>query len=635
MIPFTKTIGFRLWLACVGAIIFPLGVNIVLLNLKQYRNTVASIAIAFKENAAFKTDALQQIVPLNADILSLFSEILDLDEGIPSLPNVELSNKMHRMFNSTYNEISLVKIFPNGEKIVVASSVLDYLGKNYQDVLDIPNDAMFSATFKKSAENHEIFSVMQAHIVDRNTNEITGALYTTHNIEDFLKNILVNTQPLFTVKTAIVSQHGVILKSSDPGLDLRTLYPDTSSKQFCNIFIKHKDCPKGISLQPIQLTPLSIEDNFFSFTIQKQEIWGYLADIPNMDLRVLSYGSKTNLLSSFWKRSVIYLAYFICVLLGSVVAYLVAKRLSLPIRKLATVMMNTRDHTPEPYVDDTLGFEINRLGNIFNAMVKNLNQQQALAQKNHEIKENAQNALYLGEQAQQRLLPHTLPHYPHTELAKAYIPAITVGGDFFDVFVVGEGENAKLFLVVADASGKGVHACGYSLFLKNMLRTFLSHTPSIQEAIKKTARLFHEATAETGMFVTCCVYSYSYATQMIEFYSCGHNPACLLSPDGHVSMLTHPGIALGFLPDIPPVSTQTFSIAPGSFIILYSDGITEAHNQAGTMFGEERLKNTVKTLVGKSAEDAMHTLMLSVKNFVSNCHQHDDITLLILKIADS
>lgn len=72
-----------------------------------------------------------------------------------------------------------------------------------------------------------------------------------------------------------------------------------------------------------------------------------------MQLSLLSYGIKTDLLSGFWKRAVIYFAYFTCVLLGSTVAYLVAKRLSLPIRKLATVMINTRNQTPEPYIDDT------------------------------------------------------------------------------------------------------------------------------------------------------------------------------------------------------------------------------------------------------------------------------------------
>ncbi|EPJ33496.1 HAMP domain protein, partial [Chlamydia psittaci 06-1683] len=122
MIPFTKTIGYRLWLACVAAILIPLGINIVLLNLRQYHTTVSSVTLAFKENATFKVDTLMQIVPLNADVLALFSEVLDLDEGIPSIPNVELSNEMQRMFSSSYDEISLIKLFPNGEKIVVASS---------------------------------------------------------------------------------------------------------------------------------------------------------------------------------------------------------------------------------------------------------------------------------------------------------------------------------------------------------------------------------------------------------------------------------------------------------------------------------------------------------------------------------
>ncbi|QXE26696.1 PP2C family protein-serine/threonine phosphatase [Chlamydia buteonis] len=635
MIPFTKTIGYRLWLACVAAILIPLGINIVLLNLRQYRTTVSSVTLAFKENATFKVDTLMQIVPLNADVLALFSEVLDLDEGIPSAPNVELSNEMQRMFSLSYDEISLIKLLPNGEKIVVASSVPQRLGENYQNKIDISTQAAFSATFKQSADNHEVFSVMQANIFDNETHELLGILYTTHNIEKFLKDILVNTQAYFNVKTALLSKDGIILKASDPALDLRAIYSNLTEKQFCDTFLDESTCPKKISLKPIQLTPLPIEPNFFSFKNGKHETWGYLAHVPNMDLSVLSYGIKSELFSTFWKRTLIYFAYFLCVVLGSVIAYLAAKRLSQPIRKLATVIIQTRENIRKPYEDDSLGFEVNRLGHIFNAMVESLDQQQSLAEKNYEIKESAQNALRLGEQAQQRLLPNTLPNYPNTELAKAYIPAITVGGDFFDAFIVGEGDQAKLFLIVADASGKGVQACGYSLFLKNMLRSFLAQMPSIKEAIEQTSSLFYKNTADSGMFVTLCVYSYNYKTGIIEFYSCGHNPACYLSPNGTVSFLSHRGMALGFLPHIPDTPIESFKPDPGSLIVLYSDGITEAHNKAFEMFGEERLKDVMKTLVGKSAEDAMHSLILSVKTFVGNCHQHDDITLLILKISDS
>ncbi|SPN73907.1 Phosphoserine phosphatase rsbU,stage II sporulation protein E,Stage II sporulation protein E (SpoIIE) [Chlamydia serpentis] len=635
MIPFTKTIGFRLWLACAIAIIAPLGINIIWLNLDQYRSTVTSISNALRENAAFKANTLTQIVPLNIDVLSLFSDVLDLDAGIPDTPNVPLSNEMKKVFQGTYDEISLVKIFPNGNKIVVASSVPECLGENYNHKIDIPEGSSFLAALKQSAKNHEIFSVMQANLFDRKTQELQGVLYTTFSAENLLKDLLINKQDYLTVKTAILSKHGVILKASDPALYLHTVYPDVTKEEFCQVFLNDDPCPINLELSSLTLSPLEIGKNFYSFKIKNKEVWGCIEDVPNIDIAVLSYAKKEESFAPLWRRARMYTAYFFCVLLGSFIAFIVAKRLSLPIRKLATAMIESRKHINHPYTDDSLGFEINRLGHIFNAMVANLHKQQDLAKANFAIKESAQNALLLGEQAQQRLLPNTLPSYPHIELAKAYIPAITVGGDFFDVFVIGEGMASRLFLIVADASGKGVNACGYSLFLKNMLRTFLSSCSSLQEAIQKTSYLFYNNTKSSGMFVTLCVYCYHQAHNTMEYYSCGHPPACYLKPNGDTSLLFHPGMALGFLPEVSHINSKSFQPEPGSLFILYSDGITEAHNSSNEMFGDERLQSCIQTLKGKSAADAMQNLMLSVKTFVGNSHQHDDITLLVLKVLES
>lgn len=168
-----------------------------------------------------------------------------------------------------------------------------------------------------------------------------------------------------------------------------------------------------------------------------------------------------------------------------------------------------------------------------------------------------------------------------------------------------------------------------------MLRTFLSHSSSLKEAIEKTSSLFYENTADSGMFVTLCVYSYSYASQTLEYYSCGHNPACYVTPQGESCLLFHQGMALGFLPTIAKASSILFHPQPGSLLILYSDGITEAHNAQQEMFGEERLLALARTLTNKTAEEAVHALMLAVKTFVGNQPQHDDITLIILKILAS
>lgn len=633
MIPFTRTVGYRLWLICVAAIVIPLGINIVLLNIRQYTTIVRNAVSAFEENARLKASTLSQLVPLNIDALTLVSEVLDLELGIPSQPNVELSQEMERIFATTYDEISLLKK-ENNDYIVIASSTPEHLGENYRDRVHISEESAFAATLRQSVKSHEMFSVTQSHIFDSQSHEILGLLYTTFNTEQLLNSLLIPSKDYLSIKTAILSHDGIILKASDPSLSLHPTSPITEDA-ICEIFLQDAECPRGLLGSIIKLSPLPSHPGSYSFTIKNREAWGHLTPIPNMNLYVLSYSLTKDIFGPLWQRSILYVAYFICILLGSSVAYLVAKRLSQPIRQLATVMFEIRNQTRQTYIDDSMGFEINRLGQIFNTMVQNLTKQEALAKKHHEIKEKAQNVLRLGEQAQQRLLPNTLPNYPNTSLAKAYIPAITVGGDFFDAFVTEHKGKRKLFLIVADASGKGVNACGYSLFLKHMLRTLLSENLPIQEVIQQAAFLFYQNTASSGMFVTLCVYSYDYVDNIMEFYSCGHNPACYLAPSGSVTLLSHQGMALGFLPEVPNLPTATFQPEPGSLIILYSDGITEAHNKNFDMFGEERLKSVLATLAGRSAEDVLNALMMAIKSFVRDCEQHDDITLLILKILET
>ncbi|AAF39673.1 HAMP domain-containing protein [Chlamydia muridarum str. Nigg] len=633
MVSFTRTIGFRLWLICVAAIMFPLGINIFQLNLQQYKKTLVSTTSDLRENALFKAHTLQQVIPLNVDILALFSEIFDLDRGVPSEPDLVLSKEMEKIFHSTYKEISLVKKDADGNFTVVASSQIQQLGKNYNQEIFLSSYQPFLATLRHSDGTSPVLSVLQTNIFDISSQEVLGILYTLSDTDYLLDGLLASKNPR-AIKTAILSKNGIILQATDSTLNLISIYKEVSQEQFCDVFLRKDFCPPHLLLRsPLNLSPLPYGEGFVSFYIGDKEMWGYIHPLQDMDFCILTYEEKTTIFASLWRRALLYFAYFCCVLLGSITAFLVAKRLSKPIRKLATVMIETRRNQHHPYEPDSLGFEINRLGEIFNSMVQSLSQQQSLAEKNYEIKQQAQNALRLGEEAQQRLLPNQLPHYPTAEIAKAYIPAITVGGDFFDSFVIGEGDQAKLFLIVADASGKGVNACAYSLFLKNMLHTFLSELSSIQEAVQQTSSLFYKQTAESGMFVTLCIYCYHYATRQLEYYSCGHNPACLRMPNGEVSFLSHPGMALGFLPEVPPHPAYTLTLEEESLLVLYTDGVTEANNKHGEMFGEERLKTLIASLTKHSAEEAIQSIMLSIKSFVKDYQQHDDITLLVLKIT--
>lgn len=107
-----------------GRYYVPLGINILQLNLQQYKKTLSSITSDLRENALFKAHTLQQTIPLNIDILALFSEIFDLDRGVPAEPDLALSKEMEKIFHSTYKEISLVKkrLMGTLESLLLAAS---------------------------------------------------------------------------------------------------------------------------------------------------------------------------------------------------------------------------------------------------------------------------------------------------------------------------------------------------------------------------------------------------------------------------------------------------------------------------------------------------------------------------------
>ncbi|WP_213358240.1 PP2C family protein-serine/threonine phosphatase [Chlamydiifrater phoenicopteri] len=619
MIPFIKTIGFRLWLACSAAIITPLGVNIFLLAKSRYQKTVAAAATILEEDSAFKVSTIAKVIPLSKNALSFLSDALDLDEQFPSSPDLSLSQEMRYLFQEVYSELSLVKIDNETPNLlsgsIIASTQTEKIGK--RQTLKTSLKEPFQISIKYSEADKAIIISSASNVYNKISKKLEGALLTTYSAEKFFQDLLVSQQENFIIQTAVITHDGLIIKASDPKLFLQQLKTST---------------PEKIDRKHLTIDTLKIGSSFIKFYHNDQEMWGFIEEVPELDIALLSYSPKSQLLKPLKLKILLYCAYLLFIFLGSFFAYGVAKILSYPIRKLATVMTRTR-HVEDtlPYKEVKFGFEINRLGAIFNDLLHNLSTQQKLAEKNFRKKESAQQELQLGEQAQRSLLPTKVPSYPGITTAYNFSPAITVGGDFFDVFVKGEGDLAQFFVVIADASGKGVNACGHSLFLKNMLKTFLMELSSIEDAVKKTAEGFFPFTQETGMFVTLCIYRYSYASGTIDYYSCGHNPGYYASPEGKITTLSHPGMALGFVPNVPIFPVSTLKPQKGSVIALYSDGVTEAHNNKEHLFGEQRLQQCLKQYYKLSAKELSSAILTEVKNFAEDQPQHDDITLFIFK----
>lgn len=233
--------------------------------------------------------------------------------------------------------------------------------------------------------------------------------------------------------------------------------------------------------------------------------------------------------------------------------------------------------------------------------------------------------LALARRIQQRFLPQSPPNLPGYRIADSYAAARVIGGDYFDFF---QYRDARHGMVIADVSGKAVSGALYMARLSVQVRTLARHLSGPQELLTGLNRkLAHEL--EPGMFVTMLAAAIDPESGLLEFANAGHPAPLLRAPDGSVSELGESGaLPLGAVSD---TSFRQFSatLAPGSCVLFYTDGLDEAHNAAKELFGKERVIRAL-TDGGGSAQGALDNLLAEVARFTAGEAQSDDLTLITL-----
>jgi serine phosphatase RsbU (regulator of sigma subunit) len=225
---------------------------------------------------------------------------------------------------------------------------------------------------------------------------------------------------------------------------------------------------------------------------------------------------------------------------------------------------------------------------------------------------------------QQQLLPKELPSLPGWRLASYYQPARAVGGDFYDFLELPHGQVA---LVAGDVTDKGIPA---ALVMTTTHSIFRGDAPGLVSpgAVLEQAnnRLYPDIPAH--MFVTCLYAVLDPYSGRLRYANAGHNLPYVATADG-VTELRARGMPLGAMPDMTYEENETY-LAPGESILLHSDGLVEAHNPAGEMFGFPRLQEIVESSSG--SEHLIDECLTELKEFVgSDWEQEDDITLVTLQ----
>jgi phosphoserine phosphatase RsbU/P len=238
-------------------------------------------------------------------------------------------------------------------------------------------------------------------------------------------------------------------------------------------------------------------------------------------------------------------------------------------------------------------------------------------------KSRLERELELAAQIQRNLLPSGAPSFPPYDIAGATKASFHVGGDYFDYIALGE---TGLGLAVADVSGSGVSASLLMASLRASLHAEARPGFDPAEAAAKLNRFVHRS-SETHCYISF-FFGILDATGM-TFINAGHNPPILIEPGGKVRRFEGTGLCLGMFAE-EVYTLERREIGPGSVLCLYTDGITEARNEKGEEFGEERLIELLKVRAGAESSRILDTVFKAVEDFADVKDHDDDKTCVII-----
>jgi sigma-B regulation protein RsbU (phosphoserine phosphatase) len=242
-----------------------------------------------------------------------------------------------------------------------------------------------------------------------------------------------------------------------------------------------------------------------------------------------------------------------------------------------------------------------------------------------------QKELEIAHRVQLGLLPKTQPHVMGFDIAGVCVPALEVGGDYFD-FV--ELQDGNLGIAVGDVSGKGIPAAIYMTLTKGILQSHAGEESSPKQVLSKVNYLMYR-TIERNWYVSMFYAVLESKRRLLRFARAGHNPGIVFgSGESQARLLQTAGIGLGL--DSGDVFTRTLvegelQMTPGDTLVLYTDGFTEAMNSRQEEFGEQRFLELLQRYKNSSAQELLQYIFDDVKKFAGEYPQHDDMTLVVLK----
>jgi sigma-B regulation protein RsbU (phosphoserine phosphatase) len=236
--------------------------------------------------------------------------------------------------------------------------------------------------------------------------------------------------------------------------------------------------------------------------------------------------------------------------------------------------------------------------------------------------------LALARELQVRLLPQGRPTLAHLEVAAKFVPARAIGGDLYDFIPY---SMSRLGLVIGDVSGKGAPAAIYAALVSGILRSHAPIEPGPAEMLSAVNLSLAERRIE-AQFVSL-IYAVWDDEQRILTVANSGLPRPIYVHGGKNEVIEATGLPLGLF-DEAEYDEFTFRMKPGDMFVFFSDGILDARNRAGELFGRGRVEKLVGECTGQSADCVVDLLFNAVAEHSAGMETFDDQTVVAIRVKD-
>ncbi len=320
-----------------------------------------------------------------------------------------------------------------------------------------------------------------------------------------------------------------------------------------------------------------------------------------------------------------------CLVFSLILGFMSSLWLTQPVRHIVkgmeVVARGDLDHKLEHFSQT----EFDRISLIFNKMTESLKKMMVELEKTTRENERVKRELEIATEIQQAIFPEHPPEVEGLEIEAKSVPAKEVGGDYFDFLPV--AANGKMGFIIADAAGKGLPGTLYMTRSRSVFKVVSSQEGQTGETLNRSnAYIASDSSARKGMFITVLYLLYDKKKKQMTYSNAGHyTPLWYKNSERTFSILKTGGLPVGIATE-QRYEEETIQLSSKDLLVLYTDGVIEAHSEKGEMFGVERLKRLIEQNSSLGAHDLFMKIETAVKEFTANAPPFDDMTLIVIRV---